>query len=337
MDTNKQINKNTKNKTNKLSLHSSYILENIDSFNLTHIFECGQCFRWNYDSKQDRYIGVVGGNVIAVNEETSICNDGSELKKWKFVSTINNSTQLMNFVRKYFNLDLEYNKIKEELLEKNTINILGQQEKEETKILEHSIALKEAIEYGYGIRILKQDFWETVVSYIISANNNIPRIKKIIETLSEKYGNEIIFENKQYYSFPSPEQLSKASVADLRECGLGFRDKRVYDITRVFLDKKDGIIDNKKDTTLLKNDLMQYNGIGPKVADCILLFGLNKYEIFPIDVWVRRVMNDIYFKKQDETKLTNDEILRFTSRKYGSYGGIAQQYLFYWKRETYVR
>ena len=319
--------------------YSKYILRNPDSFNLKHIFECGQCFRWNYDEEKDEYIGVVLGEVISVKE----IEEGID-KKYIFNSTIKNNEELEKFIYKYFNLSLEYNKIKEEILNKNSINILNLKEKENEIDLEHNIALKEAIEYGYGIRILKQDLWETVVSYIISVNNNIPRIKKIIETLSSKYGKRIVFKNKEYYSFPTPDELNKVSIKDLRECGLGFRDKRVYDITKIFLKERNikdsninKLLDNKLDVKNLRNILLKHNGIGPKVADCILLFALNKYEIFPIDLWIRRVMNDIYFKKKDEKKLTNDEIIKFINRRYGKYSGIVQQYLFYWKRETYAK
>lgn len=309
-----------------------YILENPESFNLKHIFECGQCFRWNYLQEEDKYIGVIGDVVLAVKEEKQIIADRENVK-YIFTSNIKHKKELETLIKSYFNLNLEYNLIKEKLLEQNSINILGQKSIEDERLLEHNIALKEAIDFGYGIRILKQDLWETVVSYILSANNNIPRIKKNIETLAERFGRKIVFENRNYYSFPTPEELSKASLQDLRDCGLGFRDKRIYDITRVFLREKKSFLDYSKSTIFLKNALMEYNGIGPKVADCIILFSLNRYEIFPIDVWVRRVMNNIYFKKSDEKKLTNDEIIKFIDKKYGEYAGIAQQYLFYWERE----
>lgn len=260
-------------------------------------------------------------------------------EKYTFYSTFKTDKKLKAFVTKYFNLDLQYNIIKEEILKKNSINILGIEKKENAIDFEHNIALKEAIEYGYGIRILKQDLWETTVSYIISANNNISRIKKIIEILSKKYGKKISFKNKEYYSFPTPEELRNVTVEELRACGLGFRDKRVYDIIKVFLEKNkdnydniNNLFNNDLDTYFLRNILLKYNGIGPKVADCILLFSFNRYEIFPVDVWIKRVMNDIYFKKSNENKLKNEEILKFINERYGKYAGIVQQYLFYWRR-----
>lgn len=305
--------------------YSKYILDNQESFNLKHIFECGQCFRWNYDNENDRYIGIVLNHVITVKEEQG---------KYVFTSTIKTDKELENFVYKYFNLSLNYNDVKKELINKNSINILNQDKKEDDRLLKHNISLKEAIDYGYGIRILKQELWETVVSYIISTNNNIPRIKKIIEKIAKEYGNPISFEDKTYYSFPIPKELSRATIENLRDCGLGYRDKSVFNITKAFLESDSlGLKFNEK-TLDIKNKLVQYKGIGPKVADCILLFSLNKYEVFPIDVWVRRVINSIYFNKQDEKQVTNNEIIDFANKKYDKYAGIAQQYLFYWKRET---
>lgn len=325
---------NNMSSINKENINSKYILENPESFNLKHIFECGQCFRWNFNKEDNSYIGIVEGNVIKVLEEKEII-DGKEISNYIFTSTIKNNEDLEKLVYRYFDLNRKYTDIKEEILEKNSLDILGICKPEDKNIIEHNMSLKEAIDYGYGIRILKQDLWETVVTYIISANNNIPRIKGIIERLALNYGREIEFENKKYYSFPTPEELSKASVQDLRDLGLGFRDKRVYDIAKVFLENKEKFLDLNQDSSKLKTELMKYNGIGPKVADCILLFALSRFEIFPVDVWVRRVMNDIYFKKSNEKQLTNDEILKFVNRKYGDYAGIVQQYLFYWKRETH--
>ena len=195
--------------------------------------------------------------------------------------------------------------------------------------------LKKSIQFGSGIRILNQDLWECIISFIISANNNIPRIKKIIENLSLHYGNKILWNNKEYYTFPTPEQLSKASVQDLRNLGLGFRDKRVYDTTRDILNKKVDLqeLEKMKDVVRIKEQLLTLNGVGEKVADCIMLFSLKKFEVFPIDVWVRRVMNDLYIKNPDETKVSKKEIQTLAKNKYKNLAGIAQQYLFYWKRE----
>ena len=196
--------------------------------------------------------------------------------------------------------------------------------------------MKRSIEYGCGIRILNQDLWEVIISFIISANNNIPRIKGIIERLCKTYGREIIWNEKKYYTFPTIEELSKASVEDLRNLGLGFRDTRVYETTQIFLTGKVKLDDliKEKDTKNVKEKLLELPGVGPKVADCIMLFGMKRYEVFPIDVWVRRVMNELYIKNEDETKVKQKEIEKLAKDKYKNLAGIAQQYLFYWKREA---
>ena len=218
----------------------------------------------------------------------------------------------------YFDLNRNYEEIKLEL----------------SKIDDN---LKTSIEYGNGIRILNQDLWETIISFIISANNNIPRIKGIINRISQKYGKEIVYDNKSYYTFPTPEELSKASVKDLRNVGLGFRDIRVYKTTQKIYNKKYDLekLQQEKDTNIIREKLLTLDGVGPKVADCIILFStLKRFDVFPIDVWVRRVMNELYIKNPDETKVNKKDIEQLAREKYGNLAGIAQQYLFFWKRET---
>lgn len=282
----------------------SYILENANSFNLRDIFECGQCFRWNKEDDES-YTGVIENNVINVkNIENKII----------FKGICNGNIQ--EIVTNYFDLNRDYTKIKNEL----------------SKIDDY---MKNSIKYGEGIRILNQDLWETIISFIISANNNIPRIKGIIERLSKKYGKEIIWNGKKYYTFPTPEELRNVSVEEYRKLGLGFRDIRVYETTKMILNKE---VDLKKlfneDTETVREELLKFSGVGPKVADCILLFStLKRFEVFPIDVWVRRVMNDLYIKNEDEKKVSKKQILEIADKKYGNLAGIAQQYLFYWRRE----
>ena len=282
----------------------SYILENANSFNLRDIFECGQCFRWNKEDDES-YTGVIENNVLNVkNIENKII----------FKGICNGNIQ--EIVTNYFDLNRDYTKIKNEL----------------SKIDDY---LKNSIKYGEGRRILNQDLWETIISFIISANNNIPRIKGIIERLSKKYGKEIIWNGKKYYTFPTPEELRNVSVEEYRKLGLGFRDIRVYETTKMILNKE---IDLKKlfneETETVREELLKLSGVGPKVADCILLFStLKRFEVFPIDVWVRRVMNDLYIKNEDEKKVSKKQILEIADKKYGNLAGIAQQYLFYWRRE----
>ena len=217
----------------------------------------------------------------------------------------------------YFDLDTDYNKIKSKL----------------SMIDEH---LKQSTEYGKGIRILNQELWETIISFIISANNNIPRIKGIIERISRKYGNKIVYKNKEYYSFPDINYLGTASVQDLRDLGLGFRDKRVFDTTKMFLDGKITLheLESENDTDILREKLMLLPGVGGKVADCVMLFGLRKFNVFPVDVWVRRVMNELYLKEEDETKVSKELLQRLAKEKYAELAGLAQQYLFYYRRSS---
>lgn len=282
-----------------------FILENCKDFEPCHIFECGQCFRWNKQA-DDSYTGVFKGNVLNVKK------NGNKIT-FKGMCQDN----IIKVVNEYFDFDTDYTKIKEKL----------------SKVDEY---LKESIEFGNGIRILNQDLWETIISFIISANNNIPRIKGIIERISEQYGNKIEWGSNSYYTFPTPEELGKATVEDLRKLGLGFRDKRVYETTKMILNGETNLQEliEEKDTTKLREKLLLLPGVGPKVADCIMLFGLKRFEVFPIDVWVRRVMNDLYIKNEDETKVNKKEIERLAVEKYANLAGLAQQYLFYWKRET---
>lgn len=283
-----------------------YELENILSFKAKHIFECGQCFRWDEENDKS-YTGIVGRNVVNVKEVEN-----------KVIFSSFGVDNLKEVVQSYFDLDRDYEKIKEEL----------------SKVDKY---LAKSIEYGNGIRILNQDLWETIISFIISANNNIPRIKGIINRLSQKYGEKIEWRGKEYYTFPTVEELSKASVEDLRSLGLGFRDIRVYETTHKILSKEVDLekLHNEEDTEKVRNILLTLSGVGPKVADCILLFStLKRFDVFPIDVWVRRVMNELYIKNEDETKVNKKEIERLAKEKYGNLEGIAQQYLFFWKRDT---
>ena len=283
-----------------------YILKNISSFEPKHIFECGQCFRWEKED-DGSYTGIVKNNVInvkKVNNEIIFNSIGAD--------------NLEKLVKEYFDLDRNYEDIK------NTLSKVD-------------IYLENSINYGNGIRILNQDLWETIISFIISANNNIPRIKGIINRLSYKYGNKFIWNNKEYYTFPTVESLSNATVEELRKIGLGFRDIRVYETTQKILNKQVDLeeLHKEKDTKKIREILLTLPGVGPKVADCILLFStLKRFDVFPIDVWVRRVMNDLYIKNEDESKVDKKEIEKLAKEKYGNLEGIAQQYLFYWKRDT---
>ena len=283
-----------------------YKINQIETFLPQHIFECGQCFRWN-KQPNGSYTGVFKNNVLNVALE-----NGQII----FQGICNGNTQ--EIVNEYFDLHRDYTKIQESL----------------SKIDE---PLKISIQYGKGIRLLNQDLWETIISFIISANNNIPRIKGIIERLSKQYGKQIKWNNQIYYTFPTPEELAKASVADLRDLGLGFRDQRVYETTKIIVSKQVDLakLEKEKSTKKIREILLTLPGVGPKVADCIMLFSTLKcLDVFPVDVWVRRVMNELYFKLPEENKLKREQIEQLAYEKYGNLAGIAQQYLFYWKREA---
>lgn len=281
-------------------------IKNDDTFALKDIFECGQCFRWNKEL-DGSYIGVVKNNVLKIRK------DGNEIK----IKAMGED-DLQDLITDYFDLNRDYQKIKETL----------------SKVDDN---MRQSIEYGKGIRILNQDLWETIISFIISANNNIPRIKGIIEKIAKAYGKEIIFEGKSYYTFPTIEELSNASVEELRKLGLGFRDVRVYETTKLIKEGKVNLeeLQAEKDFQKLRNTLLTLPGVGPKVADCILLFSsLKRWEAFPIDVWVRRVMNELYIHSEDESKVKKEQIKQIAYEKFGTLAGMAQQYLFYWKREA---
>ena len=285
-------------------MEQQYILRNAKSFEPVHIFECGQCFRWNKE-EDGSYTGVIKNSVVNVKkignnvEFTGVCDEN--IKK---------------ICEEYFNLQTNYEAIKEKL--SNT-----------------DIYLKNSIKYGNGIRILKQDLWETLLSFIISANNNIPRIKTIIERIAKKYGNRIEYRNKMYYTFPTPEMLQNASIDDFRGLGLGFRDVRIYETVQRTLK---GEIDLEKlkqeeNTEVLRKKLLEIPGVGPKVADCVMLFALNRFDVFPVDVWVKRVISELYFNKKEQTP---NVIHEFAEKQYGNLAGLAQQYLFYWRRENSI-
>lgn len=283
-----------------------YILKKQESFKLKDIFECGQCFRWN-EQRDGSYAGIIKNAIINVKKNNE-----------EIIFTGKCDENLKDLVEYYFDLNTNYEKIKERL----------------SNIDEY---LKTSIEYGEGIRILNQDLWETIISFIISANNNIPRIKGIIERLSEKYGDEIEWNGKKYYTFPTPEQLKDVTVEEYRKLGLGFRDIRLYETTKMILNKEVNLDKLRKNpnTQQVREELLKLSGVGPKVADCILLFSdLKRFDVFPIDVWVRRVMNDLYIKEEDEVKVSKVKIEKLANEKFGDLKGLAQQYLFYWRREN---
>ena len=276
------------------------ILEGVADFDPKHIFECGQCFRWMAE-EDGSYTGVAKGKVINVSRE----NDTVYIK--------NSSLKDFNDIWKdYFDLNTDYTKIK---------NILKNMD-------EH---LEKATEFGWGIRILRQDPWEMIISFIISSNNRIPMIQRAIGNLSRQYGTYIgQYNGVDYYDFPTPEQLNKASIEDIRACSTGFRDKYIKSTTEAVINNNDDVYKyNSLSTEECRKELMKFNGIGPKVCDCIAVFGMQKYDTFPVDVWVKRVMQEFYV--DDDMSLP--KMRTYAIDKFGDLSGFAQQYLFYYARE----
>jgi N-glycosylase/DNA lyase len=276
------------------------LLQNIQDFELKHIFDCGQCFRWNEDL-DGSFIGVAADKVarlIKTGDELLI--EGGNLED-------------LDFWIEYLDLERDYKKIK--------------------KMFIKDPILKEAINYGQGMRILNQEQFEIIISFIISANNNISRIKKTVEAISRKFGKAMEFEDKTFYIFPSPKELSLATVEDLKECGCGYRAEYIVNTTQKIANGH-FIVEEvvNMDIEEARTALMQLNGIGPKVADCILLFSMRKTQAFPVDVWVKRVME--YFYTSPDMNLR--KIREFGMDKFGEFAGIAQQYLFYYARDKGV-
>jgi N-glycosylase/DNA lyase len=280
-------------------IEDGVVVEGIKDFNLVHIFECGQCFRWLKQSNGS-YTGVVAGKNI---------NMSYSYNKLTIKNT--NKEDFEKIWYEYLDLGTDYSNIKYTL----------------SKLDEH---LAKAVEFGNGIRILRQDLWETLISFIISANNGIPRIMKTIEILSREYGNKL---QDDVYSFPDINRFYELSVEALGVCKGGFRCKYIYNTARVL---KEGIVDisalKSMETNDAKMQLKKLPGVGPKVADCVLLFSGTKFDVFPTDVWVKRVMEELYFGREASFV----EINAFADKHFGELKGYAQQYLFYYARENKI-
>lgn len=263
----------------------------LSDFNIEQIAESGQCFRWNKVSNMN-YRGIINGRVCDVNQTGS---------KVEFTGISEDE-----FIH-YFDLERDYSKIK--------------------KYYEKDPVLKEAISFGEGIRILNQDKFETLISFIISANNNIPRIKKSVEAISKRYGKHIY---DDYYAFPTVEELSIAIVSELKECGVGFRDKYIFDTCKKIIEDFDLEEVSKLSTKECKSKLLKLKGVGPKVADCIMLFSMGKLDAFPVDVWIKKIMERLYIKEEMPLK----SIEKYAKENFKEYAGVAQQYLFFYAREN---
>ncbi len=265
-----------------------------DSFDIEQTLECGQCFRFEKKDEKEYRIIAKGKvlNLKQTDDETILFPCTAE--------------DFENIWFDYFDLGRNYEHVK--------------------TILSEDPELKKAIAFGSGIRILNQDPFECLVSFIISQNNRIPMIKKVIKNISERWGKEVGGE----YLFPDICSLENSDGASLMECKTGFRHKYITDCLEK-LKRGDIKLEElkQKDTETAKRELMSIKGVGTKVADCVLLFSYGRSEVFPTDVWIKRVMEHIYFGDSDRTI---GEIHSFAKEKWGKYAGFAQQYLFYYAR-----
>lgn len=276
-------------------------ISGLEEFDPRDIFTCGQAFRW-YEEEDGSFTFVTHGivaNAKKVGDE--IILKGVDEKSFEEI------------FYDYFDLSRDYKLVMEELA------------KDEV--------MKDATDYGKGIRILNQDKFETIISFIISANNQIPRIQKAIEKISEMYGDYLgEDENRKYYAFPSAQQLALSKPEDLREFArVGFRDKRIVEASKLIAS---GQVDieriSEMDLEDARKELQTLPGVGPKVADCILLFAFDRKESFPVDVWIKRVMEELYLKE-----VTPKSKIATRGREvFGKNAGFANQYLFYYGREN---
>lgn len=263
--------------------HENVIIENVKNFDLDQTFDCGQCFR--FEKINETFMGIVANKDI-------------KLRQYGDKIIFQNTTyeDFKEFWYDYFDLNTDY------------FDICG-------KLSKLHPVLEKACLKCSGIRILKQEPWETLCSFIISQNNNIPRIKKIIRSLCTLYGEK----TEHGFSFPSFKKIASMEVSDLEPIKCGFRAKYILDaakkVSNGFIDFENIKNSNYQDA---KNSLMKIYGVGPKVADCVLLYGFHKLEAFPMDVWMKKIMNKFFKDKSPDF--------------FGKFAGIAQQYLYHYTR-----
>lgn len=284
--------------------NGNIIVEGVEDFDLGQTLECGQCFRYDKIGNND-YIIVAMGRMLHVKQEG---------KSLIFYDT--DEEEYKNIWEDYFDLKTDYGLIKRKLLEKDD-------------------KIREAIETQGGIRILNQEFDEVLISFIISQNNQIPRIRKIISEICEKYGDEAgTFNGKTYYTFPDSKRLSAVSEEEYRECKTGFRAAYLYCASQLLYE---GVINGEELRGIKREEaeqkLISIKGVGKKVADCTLLFGLGFKAAFPIDVWIKRIMEELYFGKEVKKEI----IQEYAWKSFGEWGGYAQQYLFAYARENKLK
>lgn len=287
-----------------LKENKNTIVEGIEDFDLSQTLECGQCFRFYKQSEQD-YVIVAYKHILHIKQ------DGDRLI---FFDTEKETVEKLWIP--YFDLEREYGAIKEFLLEKDNV-------------------LEEAIKEKHGVRILNQEFHEMLISFIISQNKQIPHIKQLVKRISENYGEYVGEVNgEKYYSFPDIEALGTITEEAFREMKTGFRAPYLYDAVQKLSNREissESLMGLSEEDT--RKELLKVKGVGEKVANCVMLFSLGFRDAFPIDVWIRRIMETLYFDGNDTPK---DVIQEFARDLYGEYGGYAQQYLFCFGRDNKV-
>jgi len=268
-------------------LNNEIEITDLPDFDPEKTFECGQCFRWEKE-KNGLYAGVAFGKVLRLRKS------GSSI----FISC--SKDDFDNIWRNYFDMDRDYESIRQKLCIDDF--------------------MRNCTAFGAGIRILKQDKWEALCSFIISQNNNIPRIKKIIDVLCCDFGEAILFEGNKYYSFPSADSLAVLNADDLFSLRCGYRAAYIINAAKKVAT---GALSLDTIGELSPADarrvLLALYGVGRKVADCFMLFGLNMLDTFPRDVWISRAIVENF----------NDD---FDPCVFTPYAGIAQQYIFHYIR-----
>jgi len=271
---------------------------NIKDFNLRYTLECGQVFRWS--EHNGWYYGVVKDKIIKIAQT-----------KYRVLFQIYPEDNDFG-IEEYFRLDDDLQYIR---------NIINKDE-----------IINKAINQLTGLRLIRQDPWECLISYVCSKQNKIPKIKTTIFNLSKNFGQKIQFDNKYFYTFPKPTQIVNADLEDLVKCNFRFGIKQASEIQKI----AKLVLENKFDLEKLekldyytgKERLMSLHGVGHKIADCVLLFSLDKLEAFPVDTWIRKIMQKYYFLKNS----SDDSIRSFARSYFGKYAGYAQEYLYYYFR-----
>lgn len=259
---------------------------------LENTLTCGQIFRF-YRQPDNTYDVILNDRVINIYiEDGYIC------------ATSNNEENLEDKLIDYLDLKTDYDAM---------CNYLKEKDKKITG----------AVNYSSGLKMIHQDPFETIMEYIISANNSVSSIANSLNNIAKKYGKKVIFNNKEYFLFPSYEDLKNATIENYRECKVGFRDKYLYEfVQKINNNEFDLYKINELKTQDAMDYLMENKGIGPKVASCILLFAYKRYDVFPIDTWVKKIMKERYNIEGEKN------IRDFSKKTYGDYCGIAIQYLF---------